>query len=129
MALRSIEDPRWLLNRPTISFIRTGIIDSGSLYSATRAQDNSEFLASTDAWFRPVNMMVGPDGALYLLDYYRMIIEHPEWMSSHHHHSPDLTKGDDHGRIYRIVPESGAGSMKGITAGQCFRRRTREAIG
>ena len=93
------------------------IADAGSLYRATRAQNNAEFLASTDAWFRPVNMTVGPDGALYLLDYYRLVIEHPEWMSTHHHHSPDLTKGDDRGRIYRIVPDSGVGNLKGIRLG------------
>jgi putative membrane-bound dehydrogenase-like protein len=93
------------------------IADSGSVYGAKRAQNNTEFLASTDAWFRPVNMTVGPDGALYLMDYYRMIIEHPEWMSSQHHHSPDLTKGDDRGRIYRIVPDAGVGTLKGIRLG------------
>ncbi|HUS06876.1 MAG TPA: PVC-type heme-binding CxxCH protein, partial [Bryobacteraceae bacterium] len=93
------------------------ILDSGSLYAAKRAQNNSEFLASTDAWFRPVNMTVGPDGALYLMDYYRMVIEHPEWMSSHHHHSAELTKGTDRGRIYRIVPDAGVGTLKGIRLG------------
>jgi putative membrane-bound dehydrogenase-like protein len=93
------------------------IVDSGSLYTAKRAQNSSEFLSSTDPWFRPVNMTVGPDGALYLLDYYRMVIEHPEWMSSQHHHSPDLTKGDDRGRIYRIVPDAGIGTLKGVRLG------------
>ena len=39
--------------------------------------ENKEFLASTDSWFRPVNMYIGPDGALYVVDYYRQIIEHP----------------------------------------------------
>ncbi len=79
--------------------------DNGSLYLAKRAQDGSEFLASTDAWFRPVNMYIGPDGAMYLLDYYRMVIEHPEWMSSDMYNSPDLYKGVEFGRIYRIAPD------------------------
>lgn len=91
--------------------------EEGSLYAAKRAQNNSEFLASTDAWFRPVGMTVGPDGALYLLDYYRMVIEHPEWMATSEQHSPNLTAGDDRGRIYRIVPESGVGTLKGIHLG------------
>jgi putative membrane-bound dehydrogenase-like protein len=92
--------------------------DTGSLYTAKRAQENSEFLSSTDAWFRPVAMTVGPDGALYLLDYYRMIIEHPEWMASSDQHSPKLTAGIDRGRIYRIVPDSGVGTLKGIHLGK-----------
>jgi putative membrane-bound dehydrogenase-like protein len=88
--------------------------DGGSLYAAKRAQNNSEFLASTDAWFRPVNMTIGPDGALYLLDFYRMVIEHPEWMSTSEQHSTNLTAGIDRGRIYRIVPESGLPAAKDI---------------
>ncbi len=40
-----------------------------------------EFLASKDAWFRPVNFFAGPHGALYVIDYYRRVIEHPEWTS------------------------------------------------
>jgi putative membrane-bound dehydrogenase-like protein len=91
--------------------------DDGSLYSAKRAQNSSEFLASTDAWFRPVAMTIGPDGALYLLDFYRMVIEHPEWMASSEQHSPSLTAGEDRGRIYRIVPESGLPPVKGIHLG------------
>ncbi|MBV8818552.1 MAG: hypothetical protein JO022_09365, partial [Acidobacteriaceae bacterium] len=79
--------------------------DNGSLYLAKRVSNTSEFLASTDAWFRPVNMYIGPDGAMYVLDYYRMVIEHPEWMSSDTYNSPDLYKGEEMGRIYRIMPE------------------------
>src|SRR6266513_2502215 len=53
--------------------------DAGATYLARRLEQNAEFIASTFAWFRPVNMYIGPDGALYLIDYYRNTIEHPEW--------------------------------------------------
>ena len=53
----------------------------GSSYTASRLYPKQEFLASTDPWFRPVQFYIGPDGALYVIDYYRQIIEHPEWMS------------------------------------------------
>jgi len=77
---------------------------SGSTFVARRAQDGREFLAASDAWFRPVNFAAGPDGALYLVDYYRQMIEHPEWGVAHHHHdSPALYRGADRGRIYRIT--------------------------
>jgi hypothetical protein len=39
-----------------------------------------DFLASTDRAFRPVNMSVGPDSALCLLDMHREVIEPPEWI-------------------------------------------------
>ena len=48
-----------------------------------------------------MNFSIGPDGAIYLVDYYRQVIEHPEWMATHNH-SPDLYAGEDRGRIYRI---------------------------
>jgi putative membrane-bound dehydrogenase-like protein len=76
----------------------------GPTFRASRMFDDREFLASTDAWFRPVNFYLGPDGALYLLDYYRRIIEHPEWMDEARVRSADLAEGHELGRIYRIVP-------------------------
>ena len=79
--------------------------ENGATLVARRAHPDVEFLASTDAWFRPVNFFAGPDGALYVMDFYRLVIEHPEWMSTEAQNSPDLTKGIDHGRIYRIVPD------------------------
>ena len=81
--------------------------EEGATSVARRGRENIEFLASTDGWFRPVYFYVGPDGALYLVDYYRESIEHPEWMSSEHHHhdSPDLYTGTERGRIFRLVPD------------------------
>ncbi len=77
--------------------------DTASNYTASRVgQPGKEFLASTDAWSRPVNLYVGPDGALYIVDYYRRIIEHPEWMSEEAIQAGGLYDGIDMGRIYRI---------------------------
>ena len=87
-------------------------------YLAKRARDGVEFLASTDAWFRPVNFYIGPDGAIYLVDYYRLVIEHPEWMATKTYRSPDLYKGDDRGRIYRIAPEAALPLPAKIQLGQ-----------
>jgi putative heme-binding domain-containing protein len=63
-----------------------------------------------------VNFYVGPDGALYVMDYYRLMIEHPEWMSTEAQNSKDLTKGIDRGRIYRVVPD-GSPAPKSIKLG------------
>jgi len=76
---------------------------AGSTFVASRAEEGREFLAAADAWFRPVGFATGPDDALYVVDYYRPVIEHPEWTAEHHHHdSPALYQGSDRGRIYRI---------------------------
>ncbi len=82
--------------------------DYGATFRASRMHDGREFLASTDPWFRPVNFYIGPDGALYLLDYYRQLFEHPEWMDEATAKSPHLYAGKDRGRIYRIVPRGAA---------------------
>ncbi len=77
----------------------------GPTLTASRIRPHNEFLASTDAAFRPVNMYVGPDGALFVVDYYRQIIEGPEWISDEVLQSRDLYEGTEMGRIYRITPK------------------------
>jgi putative heme-binding domain-containing protein len=69
-----------------------------------REEQSSEFLASTDNWFRPVMVKTGPDGALYLADMYRLIIEHPEYFPEELKRRSDLRAGEDKGRIYRVYP-------------------------
>ncbi len=81
---------------------------SGATYKASRAKEGVEFLASTDPWFRPVNFYHGPDGALYLIDYYRKVIEHPEWTSRETADAKDIYDGQTMGRIYRVTPKEGA---------------------
>ncbi len=91
---------------PVHNLVHADVIsDQGATFSADRLLEDSEFLASTDSWFRPVNFYQGPDGALYLIDYYRKIIEHPEWMSEEVNNSGQLYEGTDQGRIYRITPK------------------------
>ncbi|CAA9495381.1 MAG: hypothetical protein AVDCRST_MAG96-1708 [uncultured Segetibacter sp.] len=80
------------------------ITDKGASFIASRVYEKKEFLASADPWFRPVQFYHGPDGALYVLDYYRKIIEHPEWLSDEIIKSGNLYAGSDKGRIYRITP-------------------------
>jgi putative membrane-bound dehydrogenase-like protein len=87
--------------------------DAGATFIAKRVREGIEFLSSTDAWFRPVNFMVGPDDALYVMDFYRLAIEHPEWMATETYNSKDLTQGIDRGRIYRIVPRAGDAAAPG----------------
>lgn len=65
----------------------------------------SEFIASTDTWFRPVQMANAPDGTLHIVDMYREIIEHPWSLPPSLKKHLDLNAGNDRGRIYRVVPD------------------------
>jgi putative membrane-bound dehydrogenase-like protein len=80
----------------------------GATFAGVRApsEQKSEFLASADNWFRPVDLKNGPDGALWVVDMYRMIIEHPKWITADRLARINVRAGDTKGRIYRIVPEA-----------------------
>jgi putative membrane-bound dehydrogenase-like protein len=64
-----------------------------------------EFLASTDNWTRPTMLKTGPDGALWIADMYRAVIEHPEWIPDDWEARLDLRAGSSEGRIYRVYPK------------------------
>jgi putative membrane-bound dehydrogenase-like protein len=78
----------------------------GVTFSSRRAADeqHSEFLASSDNWCRPTTIKIGPDGALWIADMYRQVIEHPEWIPKDWQKRLDLRAGHDKGRIYRVYP-------------------------
>ena len=79
----------------------------GPSFLAARGRPKVEFLASADRHSRPVNMRVGPDGALYIVDFYRAVIEHPEWIPDELERHLDLHAGTNQGRIYRVTPQAG----------------------
>ena len=95
---------------PVHNLVHRDVIEpDGGGFRARRGSEGREFLASTDAWFRPVSFYVGPDGALYVIDYYRKRIEHPEWTATEFQQNPsEFSLGADRGRIYRIVPDGPA---------------------
>lgn len=77
----------------------------------SNAYTKREFLASTDANFRPVNSATGPDGCLYIVDMYRGIIQEGNWVRKGSYlrgvvEKYGLDKNIGKGRIYRIVHES-----------------------
>ncbi len=76
----------------------------GATFEAHPAKAGVEFLASTDVWFRPCNFVNAPDGNLYMLDFYREVIESPEYIPDAIKKFIDFHRGDDKGRIYRIAP-------------------------
>jgi len=88
------------------NFVHRCLIErDGAGFRVKRArQDKIEFLASTEIWFRPVNLTLGPDGAMYVVDMYREIIEDysaiPRFLQQQYVES--LIAGHDRGRIWRI---------------------------
>jgi putative membrane-bound dehydrogenase-like protein len=85
---------------------RRRLVPRGSTFAGRRADDEtaSEFLASTDNWFRPVQVRTGPDGCLWVVDMYRYVIEHPRWIPPEDLAKVDVRAGDTLGRIYRVRP-------------------------
>lgn len=103
---------------PVGRFIRGTRFDwssgKGVAYNVT---PGAEFIRSTDTYFRPVWSESGPDGTLYFSDMYRGIIQEKNWFPTEGNHPwvkryhrirdwgmLDVTR---HGRIYRLVPDSG----------------------
>ena len=81
------------------------LVPEGPTFQAVRGprEQTSEFVRSSDNWFRPVNFVNAPDGTLYVLDMSRAVIEAihiPLDVVKH----LDLKQGRDQGRIYRIAP-------------------------
>ncbi len=81
-------------NVMTCRINRDSLVEHGS----TRiAKEEPDFLRSDDPWFRPVDLQLGPDGALYVADFYNRIIGHYEVPLDH----PGRDR--ERGRIWRIV--------------------------
>jgi putative membrane-bound dehydrogenase-like protein len=80
--------------------------ETSPIMVAKRAESEKtkEFISSTDPWFRPITFSVGPDGYLYMLDYYRQHIETPVSIPDDLKADMDFMAGSDMGRIYRVKP-------------------------
>ncbi len=95
------------ISEPVHNLVHREIMQpSGLTFTSHRAEDEqtSEFLASSDNWFRPTMLATGPDGALWVADMYRLVIEHPQWIPKEWQEKLDLRAGADQGRIYRVLP-------------------------
>jgi putative heme-binding domain-containing protein len=91
------------------------LVPEGSTFS-TRFQE--DFIVSTDRWFRPIKSLVGPDGAIYLGDWYDYNISHTDPKDRSQWYMPSR----DTGRIWRVVPQgsnphaTGKWPLSGLTS-------------
>ncbi|HTI52541.1 MAG TPA: PVC-type heme-binding CxxCH protein, partial [Planctomycetaceae bacterium] len=66
---------------PLTNLVHRKVLEpQGPTFVARRAEHEREFLASRDNWFHPVNLSTGPDGCLYIADFYREWVEHPQFV-------------------------------------------------
>jgi putative membrane-bound dehydrogenase-like protein len=83
---------------------RDVLVENGATFIAKRGEEHEEFLAATDNWFRPVWLAIGPEGALYVADFYREVIETPLSLPEDIKQKVNL-QSRKRGRIWRVVPE------------------------
>ncbi|MCR9016816.1 DUF7133 domain-containing protein [Aquiflexum gelatinilyticum] len=87
---------------------RNVVVQKGLLLEAFDPNPGKEFLASTDERFRPVNSTIGPDGAMYIADMYRGMVQHGSYVTPYLREQTlkrGLVLPVHMGRIWRIVPE------------------------
>lgn len=86
------------------------VFDAGATFRTERdpAETEHDFFASSDRWCRPAMVRTGPDGALWIADMYRYMIEHPEYLTPQGRDElkPFYRLGDDRGRLYRVYPDA-----------------------
>ena len=122
---------------------RDVLYENGPIFGARRAPEETdrEFIASRDPAFRPVGLEHGPDGALYLIDMQRAVIEHPDYIPEKLLAKMDYREGENRGRIYRITPREmsklqprrlvemeEAGLVKSLASGNPWVRQTAQRL-
>jgi glucose/arabinose dehydrogenase/mono/diheme cytochrome c family protein len=92
---------------PAANFVRRSVVvETVRGITAQNAYPHGEFLTSTDERFRPVSLTTGPDGALYVTDMYRGLIQHRIYLTPflrQQIHERGLDQPVDSGRIWRVV--------------------------
>jgi len=91
---------------------------NGASLKATRVGDRTEFFRSSDEWSRPVNFTTGPDGAIYICDIYRRWIDHARFFPEEFVKTHDMRQGENHGRIWRVVPKGLKARSEGFQPSQ-----------
>ncbi len=83
--------------------VRRRPVSHGASFQSTHPEpEGSEFLASTQTWFRPVFTATAPDGSLWVVDFCRASVEHPDYMPPGVAATVDHRAGDHAGRIWRV---------------------------
>jgi putative membrane-bound dehydrogenase-like protein len=98
----------YFTTEPTINIVHhERITPEASSYTGNKlpGRENTEFIRSKDMWFRPIEVRVGPDGAIYVGDFYNQAVIHNDTRGPDHNHVNAAVRPDrDHyfGRIWRL---------------------------
>ncbi len=93
---------------PAQNLIHRSVIQRDALRLLLRraaGEEMSEFLTTTDPWFHPIALSHGPDGAVWITDFYREIIEDYSAIPRYLQQQYGVTNGKDHGRIWRLTAD------------------------
>jgi putative membrane-bound dehydrogenase-like protein len=114
---------QYLVCEPSGNIIHRAVIEAdGSALKLTRVpgEERSEFAASRDGWSHPIRLQHGPDGSIWVVDYYREIIEDYSAIPRHLQQQYGLYAGHDRGRIYRLThcdaPTAPSANMAALSA-------------
>lgn len=89
---------------------------AGSFTATFLTGTNGNIIASKDAWFAPLKVRTGPDGALWVLDWYNYLFLHNPagpggdggaWCQSNDCNKPGNLRTKTRSRIYRLLPKDG----------------------
>jgi putative membrane-bound dehydrogenase-like protein len=112
---------QYFVCEPAGNLIHRAIIEAdGSVLKIHRApgEQKSEFAATSDQWDHPINLTHGPDGSIWVTDFYREIIEDYSAIPRHLQQQYGVYAGHDRGRIYRLThrdaPHAPRGDMSGL---------------
>ncbi len=89
---------------------RTKIETRAGLTYLRNAYEKSEFIRSSDPYFRPINLVTAPDGALYITDMSRGVVQEGSWTKKGSYlrtviEQYSLDQNINNGRIWRLVRE------------------------
>jgi mono/diheme cytochrome c family protein len=110
---------------------RLTLAEKEGVVTAANPVVGREFLTSTDERFRPVQAANGPDGALYVVDMYRGIIQHGGFLTHYLLANIAARKLDqpfNQGRIWRVVPVAKKEKSKGDKKGNEAEKPARPAV-
>ena len=94
---------------PAQNFVHRAIIErDGSQLTLHRdpSEAKSEFLSSSDSWFHAIALSHAPDGSIFIVDFYREIIEDYSAIPRYLQQQYGLVAGKDHGRVWRLTHEA-----------------------
>jgi putative membrane-bound dehydrogenase-like protein len=98
----------YFTTEPTLNIVHHEFVKKDGVSYRTekeKGREETEFIRSKDLWFRPIETRIGPDGALYVVDFYNQAVIHNDTRGPIHGPANAAVRPDrDHyyGRIWKV---------------------------